>query len=138
MKRMAQEVVTVAHITAVARTATTPIKGTGVDVSTYRDVTAVCGLFAIGAVVTADFKLQHSDTDTDGNYADISGAAAVQLGESDDDKVALISVRPSKKYLRAVHTPGGTVANGVTAGVILLLAGGPTVPTVNAPVAVVV
>lgn len=138
MRRLAQACKFIHHIVTVSRTATTAIKGTAVATNGYGGVLAICKLDAIGAACTADFKLQESDTTTDGDFTDIAGAAAVQLGEDDDNKVAVIDVLPRKKYIRAVHTPGGTVANGVTGGVVLVLYRPDVEPVVNTPAAVVV
>lgn len=139
MRRLAQACKFLHHIIAVARTTADPVKGDAVATNGYGGVLAICNLEAIGASATADFKLQESDTTTDGDFTDITGAAAVQFGATDDNKTALLDVLPRKKYIRAVHTPGGAgVANGVTGGVTLVLYRPAIEPVVNTPAAVVV
>jgi hypothetical protein len=135
--RLAEQVKAVPQVAAVNRTATTAIKGTGVEVN-GKPVTMLFGLGAMGASTTADFKVQESDTDVDGNYADITGAAAVQLVTADANKVGMVDVKTTKKYARVVHTPGGTVANGILGYASLLIYGHESLPVVNSPVAVIV
>lgn len=138
MNRLAQDTKIINHVTFADRTATTAIKGAGVHRERYQAVLAIVASGTLGANTTCDVKLQHSDVDSDGSYADIPGAAIVQLVAADDDKAVALDVRLSKKFVRAVLTPGGTVANGVLSGVILVLYDPETQPVVNTPPAVVV
>lgn len=138
MLRLGQDTRVLPHVAFANRTATTAINGAGVNRGRYQAALAIVATGTLGAATTCDVKLQHSDVDSDGNYVDIAGAAITQLVATDDDIVALIDTRLTKKFLRAVLTPGGTVANGVLAGVVLQLYDPETAPVVNAPAAVVV
>jgi hypothetical protein len=67
---------------------------------------AVCvGAMAAGA--TLDIKVQHSDTTTDGDFADVEGSAVTQLADTKDDKVVEVEVvNPKKRYYRLHFTRG--------------------------------
>lgn len=70
----------------------------------------IAGSIASGA--TVDCKLQESADGSTG-WADISGAAIVQMTDTDDNKppmvdVLLGGVANRKRYIRAVLTPSGT------------------------------
>lgn len=78
----------------------------GVNTAGYEGVAFICaaGAIAAGSVVT--FKAQSCATDTDGSYADISGAS-VAFTDAEDNKVAIIDVhRPVLPWVRCVATNG--------------------------------
>ncbi len=102
INRLVEIIQAICNITAVARTATTPIKGTAQDVYDCEEVVALVVNSAMAATTTVDVKLQESDTTTDGDFTDITGAAIVQLLPASANVVAPISVRPTKKYLRSL------------------------------------
>jgi len=137
--RLAEQVKAVPQIAAAVRTATTPIKGTGVEVN-GQPVTMLFGLGAAAATTTADFKIQESDVLADGaDWGDIDDAKAVQLVTADANKVGMVDCHTTKKYARVVHTPGGAeIASGILGYASLLVYGHEALPVVNDPVAVIV
>lgn len=138
MDRLAQDSQSTIQIAFANRTATTAIKGTGVlagSVPRQMRATVVTGTAA--ANTTIDCKAQQSDTDVEGNYADISGAAIGQIAAA--DTIAVLDFRATKKYVRLVLTPGGAgIASGIIAGAVLDRYAPENVPVTNSPVAVVV
>ena len=136
MVRLAETVKRVVNIVPLNRTSAGAVKGSGVARGDFNRVCAYCPVGVLGSGAKADFKLQESDTDVDGNYADISGAAAVQVAEATPNVCPDIDVRLFKKYVRAVHTV--TATTGVNAGVVLLFYDGGDQPVVNTPASVIV
>jgi len=134
MRRLAEDTYCVLNIVPVNRTSAEAVNGTTVAKGDYDAVLAHCPTGAIGASTQGDFKLQESDDDS--TWTDISGAAAVQLGASDDDKSPTIDTRLTKKYVRAVHTVTGT--GGICAGVVLQFYRAKSLPVTNSPASVVV
>lgn len=137
--RLAEQVKLAPQIAPVTRTATTPIKGTGVEVN-GQPVTMLFGLGAAAATTTADFKIQESDVLADGaDWGDIDDAEAVQMATADANKAGFVDVHTTKKYARVVHTPGGAgIASGIMGYASLLIYGYEDLPVVNSPVAVVI
>lgn len=138
MDRLGQDSLTTAAIAFASRTSAGDVKGTGVLVGgAPRAIRALVVVGTMAANITVDCKAQQSDTDVDGNYADITGAAIVQIAAA--DKVAALDIRATKKYVRLVVTLGGAgIAGGVICGAIWDRYRPDAVPTTNSPAAVVV
>jgi len=134
MRRLAEDTRVVLNIVPVDRTSAGAVNGAGVARGDDDAVMAHCPTGAIETACAADYKLQ--DSDDDSTYTDIAGAAAVQLGASDDDKCPTIDARLTKKYVRAVHTVTGTA--GVCGGVVLQFYRAKALPVTNDPASVVV
>ncbi|WP_322990410.1 hypothetical protein [Hoeflea sp.] len=90
--------------------------GTAVDLQDFNSATLVINTGAIAGAGLYDVKLQHSDTTTGGDFADVT--AADLLGALPDD-LAAASVykqgyKGSKRYVRAVITKqsGTSIAAG--------------------------
>jgi hypothetical protein len=135
---IARDVLCKAQVAPANRTAMTAIKGAGVARGQRSRALMIFYVGVTGAATTADFKVQQSDTDVDGNYADVAGAAAVQIGASQTNLVGMVECTVTKSYVRCVHTPDGTVANGILGGCHLILFSADAVPETNDPVAVAV
>lgn len=107
-------------------------KGSGVDCAGGH-----CVLFQVlfGAIVTTSVvtvKLQHSDTDVDGNYVDIDAGASFVVADSEDNKIALAEViRPAKRWVRIVVTVA--TANATIDGITFELAKGKRTLPVTQP-----
>lgn len=87
----------------------TTTNGTGVDcLELGYDCMAVLQLGTQTGTFTADVKIQESDASGSG-YADISGASFTQADQDDDDAVAAITFRRTKRYIRVVDVTAGTV-----------------------------
>lgn len=102
--------------TQIAATATG--NGTGVDTLGFEDLAFVVhGVTASAS--TIDAKVQSSAT-SGGTYADVSGAAIVQIPASQTSKVSLINVKASKcsRWVRCLVTIAGTS----TVDVVVVLA----------------
>lgn len=102
----------------------THVDGAGIDRQGYEAAAFVvsCGAIAGGAVCS--FKVQQSDDDVDGNYADIAGAAKA-FTDAQDDLATVIEVGPNnltKRYVRLVATNGAAFA-AIMGGVGILLNG---------------
>jgi hypothetical protein len=83
--------------------------GTGVAINGYTGTAKIILHCAAGTGnMTNTVKLQHSDTDVDGNYADISGKAFTQVTTTASLQAISLNVDTCKKYLRAVSTIAGT------------------------------
>ena len=82
--------------------------GVTVDMQGYDGVAFV---LSVGTVTTTvDMKAQQGDQSGGGDAADITGAAITQLAAADDNKVAVLDVKPgtyTKRYVRVVVTPVG-------------------------------
>jgi hypothetical protein len=63
---------------------------------------------ANGAGGTVDIKVQESDTTTDGDFADVAGAAFTQITEANDNNVYVgrLNLVGRKRYLRVVAVVG--------------------------------
>lgn len=131
------------HIPPASRSANTYKGAVGVNAADCMGVlfTIQCGDGTNTS--TLNVKIQESDTDVDGNYVDIPGAAIAQLTfDAADNKIAYIDVKTGgraagtrKKYLRAV----AVVATAATIfGVTAQRYGLKNVPFTNSPAAVLV
>jgi len=82
--------------------------GVTVDMQGYDGVAFV---LSVGAVATSvDMKAQQGDASDGSDAADITGATITQLAGTDDNKVAVLDVKPgtyTKRYVRVVVTPVG-------------------------------
>jgi hypothetical protein len=103
-------------------TSATTTHGTGVDCKDMED--DCMAILQIGTMVgthTCDVKIQESDASGSG-YADISGAAFTQADQDDDDTIAAIGFKRTKRYVRVVVTTAGTVTTNQIAVSLLLKA----------------
>jgi len=101
-----QSIVPGAHIIAAAYS----LKGAGVEVRGYRTLVNL-NSGTNGAGGTVDVKIQESDTDVDGNYADCTGGAFVQVTAANDNAVQEKEYTGSKKYIRPVSTVAGNTCD---------------------------
>ncbi|GAG47938.1 unnamed protein product [marine sediment metagenome] len=87
-----------------------------------------------GTTPTSTVKLQ--DSADDSSFADIAGAAFSAKAEADDDTqfwgVLDLAKTPVRRYVRAVHTEGGT-ATACPIAVLLVLASASVKPTTTLP-----
>lgn len=98
---------------------TSDVGCTAVDTREYDSVMFIVLVGAIAAGGTVDIKAQQSTDTTDGNFSDLAGTAATQLGDTDDDKMVIIDIhRPTERYVRIFTTR--TTANSDLAGVIAI------------------
>lgn len=97
----------VALIPVASKSATA--KGSGVNTTYYTGkLNVVLDCSAGTGDMTCDVKLQHSDTDVDGNYTDITGAAFVQVTTTASLQSIPLNADECQKYVRAVATLAGT------------------------------
>lgn len=97
----------------------THVHDAGVDTAGYEGVAFIIATGAIAGGSTVSFKAQSCATDTDGSYADITGATATYL-DSEDNKVTVIDVhRPILRYVRLVATNGAAFDAYVSAVAVL-------------------
>lgn len=115
---------TVTMIQPQSTTATTAITGNtfaasggntngGIDTKGFRRLIVRLHAGAIAASSGIALKLQSSsDEGASDTYADITGAAIVALGDTDDNKCATIDLKLDgiERYVRAHLTPAGTGA----------------------------
>lgn len=110
-------------------------KGTGVDTLGFGEALIVMLIGVITSGGTYAWKVQESDTDVDGGYADITGAALATVdGDDGTLRVGRIKLGEGRKrWLRIVATDG--TAAVVSAGCIILT-GSPHRLPVTQPLAV--
>lgn len=101
---------------------TTSATGAAVDLQNYinpggRQMKALLDVGVITTAGTLDVKIQHSDTTTAGDFADISGATFTQVTASTGAEA--IHFRTNKRYIRALATFGAST-NGYSFGVYAL------------------
>lgn len=95
-------------------TRTSTYTGSAVDLLAYEGQAKIilnAGAATAGSSPTLDVKIQHSDTTTSGDFADVSGAAFTQVTDvSGTAGVQTLDVNVSalKRYLRVIGTIGGT------------------------------
>jgi len=83
--------------------------------------TGVCFLISIGAITgTIDAKVQNSTLADGTGAADITGAAITQVGATEDNRMAIIDVKPgtwdtAKPFLGVIVTPTGGSTNLISA-----------------------
>lgn len=100
----------------------TTTKGSGVDLQGFEaaEVVFISGTLTDGAYAC---KIQESDDDVDGDYADV--AAGDLLGSepsfaaTDDSKVKTVGYIGTKRWLRAVITSTGTTSGGLLAATVV-------------------
>ena len=141
MERLAESSAGINHLVPLARAANT-YKGSGFDASGCLGVLFQVAAGDIAAGGTLNVKIQESDTDSDLAYADITGAAIAQLGDTGDNSLCQIDVRVGglaagtrKKYLRAYAVVAG---NTVCFAVIARKYDVQAQPVVNTPATVYV
>ena len=77
-----------------------------------------------GTTPTLDVKIQECAT-SDGSFADISGAAFTQIGDTADQSKTMSldlkgKVGSRKRYIRVIATPGGTTPTYYISSVVML------------------
>lgn len=100
-------------VLAAAARRTSTLTGTEIDVLHYEGVALVVlnASAGTGTNPTLDVKLQHSDTTTSGDFADVTGATFTQVtGVAGTAGVQILRVNVSdlKRYLRVIGTIAGT------------------------------
>lgn len=87
------------------------LKGTGLDRTGIESLLAVISVGAVDAgTFTLDGKLQHSDTDVDGNYADVATnpqntkVALTQMTTANKVQHLEVDCRGLKRFVRMVFT----------------------------------
>lgn len=98
-----EETKSVQQIKPASYAAASTTKGAGVNTVGYDDLKVVANVGVITATGVATLKLQESDTDVDGDYADIAGATFGGLVVADDEKVYVGNLNLSKRkpWIRA-------------------------------------
>jgi hypothetical protein len=101
-------------VLAAAARRTTTLTGTEIDVLHYEGVGLIvlnASAASAGTSPTLDVKLQHSDTTTSGDFADVTGAAFTRVTDVSGTagvQVLRVNVSDLKRYLRVIGTIGGT------------------------------
>lgn len=80
------------------------LKGTGLDVSGAANALFILNAGTFGAGGTVDVKLQHCNTDVDGDYEDVTDGAFAQVTTANDEAVYELAYTGPKTYVRAVAT----------------------------------
>jgi hypothetical protein len=110
-------------------------KGSGIDLKGYNACEFAVAVGQSGDVLSAgvklDLKLQHSDTDVDGNYADVaaadilgglSGAIFATIDDPAEDGVVVqAGYIGSKRFVRVIVDTTGTHTNGTPIGAVAIL-----------------
>lgn len=98
----------------------TTTNGTGVDCKdTNDDCMAIMELGTQTGTHTCDVKIQESAV-VDSGFADITGAVFTQTDDGDDDAIAAIGFKRTKRFIRAVAVTAGTVtANNIAVSFLL-------------------
>lgn len=95
---------------------TTEVKSSAVDCQGARSVMYDVILGTITATGTGVAKVQHSDTTTDGDFADVTGLS-ISWDDADDNVVLVLEhTKITKRYSRVVWTPA--TANSVLGGIV--------------------
>lgn len=141
MERLSQAVKTALTLEIEPTRGANTYNGTAVDTRGYDAVALQVFTGDLSTSATLDVKIQESE-DGSTNWADISGAAIVQMTQAggDSNKIALVDVRMGgranrRRYVRAVAVVA--VANAVFGAHFLLYAAEKR-PTVNTPASVAV
>ncbi len=93
---------------------TSTLTGSAVDIQDYEGVALAVlnsGAASAGTTPTLDVKVQHSDTTTSGDFADVTGATFTQVTEvagTAGVQVLKLNVSNLKRYIRVIGTIGGT------------------------------
>lgn len=90
---------------------TSTLTGSAVDVLPYEGEALIVlnsSAAAAGTLPTLDVKVQHSDTTTSGDFADVAGAAFNQVTDAASLQMLKLNVSDLKRYLRVIGTIGGT------------------------------
>lgn len=98
-------------------------KGTGVDVSTAHGAAVI---LRTGTITDGSHacKLQHSDTDVDGNYVDCTAAEVTgtqpTIVAADDGVIKVWGYIGTKKFIRPVIVTTGSTTGGVIGADVVL------------------
>ena len=100
-------------VLAAAARRTTTLTGTEIDVLHYEGVALIVlnASAGTGTTPTLDVKLQHSDTTTSGDFADVTTGAFTRVTEVSGTagvQVLRVNVSDLKRYLRVIGTIAGT------------------------------
>lgn len=85
-------------------------KGSGVDCLGFREALIIMSMGTMAGGSTDAFKVQESDVDVDGNYADVPNAtftATQASGHASKVFVGRVDLTPRKRWLRVVATDAG-------------------------------
>ncbi len=108
------------------------VKGGGVDCAGFETALLIAEVGAIvdGATKSVALKIQESDDDVDGHYADIASATTGAILYAGENSPYLIDVNLSqfKRWLRAVNI-GGAADGGLVGGTWILGKGRHLPPT---------
>lgn len=92
------------------------LKGSGLDVSGAANTLFLLNAGTFGVGGTVDIKLQHSNTDIDGDYEDVTDGAFAQVTEANDNAIFELAYTGPRIYVRAVGTVAvASCAFGVSA-----------------------
>ena len=102
-------------VTLVPAVQAATLKGSTVDLQGFNSATLIVNTGAIAASGLYDMRLQHSDTTTDGDFADVGSTDLLgALGDLEASTVYKQGYKGSKRYIRAVITKqsGTSIAAG--------------------------
>lgn len=113
------------------------LTSSAIDTLGYGALLAILSIGAIGASGTVNAKIEESDTGS-GSWSDVTGAAIVQLGDTDDNKAPTIDlitggIKQTKRYARVSLTIAGATC---LVECTVLQYHADKEPVVNSPVAV--
>lgn len=96
-------------INAALGTKTSTVTGSAIDRLGFDEVAFKQTVGTVsGTSPTLDGKIQHSDTTTSGDFADVTGAAFTQVIASTKEQLVRILGAGLKRYVRYVGTIAGT------------------------------
>ena len=100
-------------VLAAAARRTTTLTGTEIDVLPYEGVALIVlnASAGTGTTPTLDVKLQHSDTTTSGDFADVTNGTFTRVTDVSGTagvQVMRVNVSDLKRYLRVIGTIAGT------------------------------
>jgi hypothetical protein len=102
---------------------TADVKGptAGIDVSGFTAIAFIVKWAAIAAGAVTSIKLQHSDTTTDGDFADVATSAQTVADDADNKIHVIEALQLTKKYYRLYIDKDA--ANAVAGSAIAILHG---------------
>ncbi len=123
MHKLSENYKVLEFITLQDITSATTTNGTGIDaIGQNDDMVAIVQLGTMTGTHTCNVKMQESESLASG-YADIDGATFDETDEDDDDSIAAIGFKRTKRFVRMVVVTAGTVTANEIVGSGLILAG---------------